>query len=132
MASVVYNLLDPVPFGFFIAALIFDAVYARSGEVLWMKSAAWLIALGLLIAVPPRLINLVRVWFPGGKPRHLAEVIAFWLNLVGIAAAIVNAFVHSRDAYGVIPQGLWLSILTVVLFVSANVILTPRQSNEKA
>ena len=61
-ANVAYGLLNPIPFGLFAAALIFDVVYERSGVMLWDKSAAWLIAIGLLFAVVPRLINLVQVW----------------------------------------------------------------------
>ena len=62
VATTAYRLLDPIPYGFFVAALIFDSSYARSGEVMWNKSAAWLIAVGLLFAVIPRTINLVQVW----------------------------------------------------------------------
>ncbi|MBV9889387.1 MAG: hypothetical protein JO090_00685, partial [Rhizobacter sp.] len=49
-----------------------------------------------------------------------------WLSLLAIAAAILNAFVHSRDAYAVMPEGLWLSILTVGLFVLARAVPTLR------
>ena len=118
-AALVFNLLDPIPYGFFVGALIFDAVYANTAEVLWFKAAAWLIAIGLLFAILPRLIDLLRVWFPGARPRAAAEMAGFWLSLLAIAAAIVNAFVHSRDAYAVMPTGLWLSVLTVLLFALA-------------
>jgi len=56
----------------------------------------------------------------------------FWLNLLAIAAAIVNAFVHSRDAYGVMPEGLWLSCLTVVLLVLAKILPTLRHAPARA
>jgi uncharacterized membrane protein len=125
-AAAVFGLLDPLPYGFFVAALIFDAIYARSGEILWDKAAAWLITLGLLFAVVPRLINLVHVWVTGPRPRPFAVTLSFWLNVVAILAAIVNAFVHSRDAYGSMPDGLWLSALTVVLLVIANLVRTTR------
>ncbi len=118
-AAIAFDLLDPVPYGFFVGALIFDAIYSKSAEVLWFKAAAWLIAIGLLFAVVPRLIDLVRVWFPRGRQRAGVEMAGFWLSLLAIAAAIANAFVHSRDAYGVMPEGLWLSCLTVVLLVLA-------------
>ena len=124
IAAVVFDLLNPIPFAFFVGGLIFDVAYANSAEILWMKAAAWLIAIGLVAAVIPRLINLVRVWAPGRRPRPFAVKAAFWLHLVGIVAAIVNAFVHSRDAYAVIPEGLLLSILTVALFVVGNVFLS--------
>ncbi len=34
-----YNVLNPVPFGFFVAALVFDATYFATAEVMWGKSA---------------------------------------------------------------------------------------------
>ena len=130
-AAIAFDLLDPIPYGFVVGALIFDTSYAKNGEVLWFKAAAWLIAMGLLFAVLPRLINLVRVWFPGGRQRAAASMAGFWLNLFAIAAAITNAFVHSRDAYGVMPQGLWLSCLTIGLLVLAKVMPALQQSREE-
>jgi uncharacterized membrane protein len=131
-AAVVFNLFDPIPYGFFVGAFIFDAVYARNAEVFWFKAAAWLIAIGLLFAVLPRLINLARVWFPGGGRRAAAEMAGFWLNFFAIAAAIWNAFVHSRDAYGVMPEGMWLSSLTLILLVLAKIVPTLQASKAKA
>lgn len=63
LAMVIYNLLNPVPYGFFIAGLIFDIIYLYSTNVMWGKCASWLIALGLIFAIIPRLINLAQVWF---------------------------------------------------------------------
>ena len=123
-AAVAFDLLDPIPYGFFVGALIFDAIYSESAEVLWVKASAWLIAIGLLFAVLPRLINLAQVWFPGSGRRATGAMVGFWLNLLAIAAAIANAFVHSRDAYGVMPEGLWLSGLTILLLVLAKVLPT--------
>lgn len=124
VAAIAFDLLDPVPYGLFVGALVFDAIYSVSGEVLWFKAAAWLIAIGLVFAVLPRLINLARVWFSGRDRRAPGDLAGFWLNLLAIAAAILNAFVHSRDAYGVMPEGLWLSVLTVVLLVLAKALPT--------
>ena len=131
-AALALDLLDPIPYGCFVGALVFDAVYAKTAEVLWFKAAAWLIAIGLLFAVLPRLINLKQVWFPAGGQRASVEMAGFWLNLLAIAAALVNAFVHSRDAYGVMPEGLWLSCLTILLLVLARVIPTLRQATARA
>ena len=56
----------------------------------------------------------------------------FWLNLLAIAAAITNAFVHSRDAFGAMPEGLWLSCLSIVLLVLAKVMPTLQQATPRA
>lgn len=118
----VFGLLDPIPFGCFVAALIFDITYARTTVIIWDKGAAWLIVFGLLFAVVPRLINLVRVWI---KPLHRVtgtERLDFWLHFLAVVAAIFNAFVHSRDAYASMPAGLWLSACTVILMSIGHVV----------
>jgi len=125
-AAIVFDLLNPIAFGFFVGGLIFDVIYAKSPEVMWFKGAAWLISIGLVFAIIPRLINLVHVWFTAGRSPGRAKA-AFFFYLVGVIAAIVNAFVHSRDAFGVIPEGVWLSIATVVLMAIGNVLVTLQQ-----
>lgn len=128
VANAIYGLLNPIPFGFFVAALIFDIVYARTGEMLWMKGAAWLIAIGLVFAIIPRLVNLVQVWITSRRSAVRAERFDFWLNLLAIIVAIVNAFVHSRDAYSVIPAGVWLSALTVLLLAVGHIVMAVQQT----
>ena len=133
VANAVYGLLDPIPFGCFVAALIFDILYARTAELLWDKGAAWLITFGLLFAVVPRLVNLAQVWIVGRRPSTgpaatRTDKLDFWLNLFAIVAAIFNAFVHSRDAYAVVPAGVWLSICTVLLLSVAHVVVAVQHS----
>lgn len=122
VANAVYGLLNPIPFGCFVAALIFDITYANSGVILWDKGAAWLIIFGLLSAVIPRIVNLVQVWVTGRQITLRAGKIDFFLNLLAIIAAIFNAFVHSRDAYAVVPAGIWLSLCTVLLIAIGHII----------
>ncbi|WP_133478595.1 DUF2231 domain-containing protein [Cognatilysobacter segetis] len=126
VANALFALLDPIPFGCFVAALIFDIVYARSAQIMWTKAAAWLIVIGLFAAIVPRLVNLAQVWFTGRRMSTSADRLAFWLNLLAIVAAIFNAFVHSRDAYAVVPAGQWLSALTVAL-IGIGYVLTATQ-----
>lgn len=123
LSSAIFNLLDPIPFGFFVAALIFDSIYARTGYMLWVKSAAWLVSLGLIFAIVPRLINLAVVWWSKRRVRSNMQVLNFWLNVIAIVAALFNAFVHSRDAYAVMPAGLWLSIVTVLAMAIGRIVL---------
>ena len=128
LADAVYGLLNPLPFGFFVAALIFDITYARTAVVLWNKGAAWLIVFGLLIAVIPRFVNLAQVWITSRHIARRADRLDFWLNLFAIVAAIFNAFVHSRDAYAVVPAGVWLSTCTVILLAIAHVVMAVQHS----
>ncbi len=128
LACAVFALLNPIPFGLFVAALIFDAIYACNANVFWVKSAAWLNAFGLIFAIIPRLINLAHVWIPANRSTRV-EKLDFWLNLAAIAAAVANAFVHSRDAYGVVPESLWLSAVTVVLISIACIATALQQAS---
>ena len=127
VANALYGLLNPIPFGFFVAALIFDITYARTGVVLWGKGAAWLIAIGLVFAIVPRLINLAQVWITSRRRAVQADRLDFWLNLLAIVAAILNAFVHSRDAYAIVPLSVWLSALTVILLSIGHVVIALRR-----
>ena len=124
IADSIYGLLNPIPFGCFVAALIFDILYSNTAVILWDKGAAWLIVIGLPFAVIPRLVNLVQVWITSRRTTTRAERLDFWFNLLGIVTAIFNAFVHSRDAYAVVPAGLWLSIFTVILLSIGRVIIS--------
>lgn len=126
VANAIYGLLNPIPFGFFVAALIFDITYANTAVVLWGKGADWLITLGLLFAVIPRLINLGQVWITSRRFATGADRLDFWLNLVAIIVAIFNAFVHTRDAYEVVPTSVWLSLCTVILLSIAHILMATR------
>jgi len=129
-AFAVYGLLNPIPFGMFVAALIFDITYLRTGEVLWNKAAAWLIPLALIFAIIPRFINLGMVWANRRVIVSGVDKLDFWLNLVAVIVAIFNAFVHSRDAYASMPTGVWLSAVTVALLALGNVLIAAQASAE--
>jgi uncharacterized membrane protein len=131
LASAVFDLLDPIPFGFFVATLIFDIIYAKSANILWMKGAAWLVSIGLVFAIIPQLINLYRVWFDKRRVRTGSYTINFWLNVIAIVAALLNAFVHSRDAYAVMPDGLWLSAVTVIAMGLGRILLAGKHVTYK-
>ena len=126
VAIALYELLNPLPLGFFTAAWIFDILYLKSFQIMWTDAASWLIAIGLVLAIVPRLINLVQVWFTQRPLATAAVKIHFWLWLLAIVLAIFNAFVHSRDAYAVVPLGVILSTAVVALLLIANVQLALR------
>jgi uncharacterized membrane protein len=124
VAPTLFGVLNPIPYGLFVGTLIFDVTYMVTRNVFWGKGAAWLVTAGLLLAIVPRLLNLGHVWLQ--KQRRVArmERLDFWLNLFGIAAAIANAFVHSRDAYGMVPENVILSVVTVLLLSTAHVAMS--------
>lgn len=117
-----YELFNPLPTGFFVAAWIFDILYLKTFQIMWTDAASWLIAIGLLIAILPRLISLMQVWVTQRHSVTNAEKIHFWLWLL----AIFNAFVHSRDAYAVVPLGVILSTAVVILLLIAHLQLALR------
>jgi uncharacterized membrane protein len=128
VANAIYGLLNPIPFGFFIAALIFDIAYACSAVIMWGKGASWLVTIGLLFAIVPRLVNLVQVWITSRQFATRTDRLDFWLNLAAIVVAIFNALVHTRDAYAVVPAGVWLSAVTVILLCIAHVVVALQPS----
>lgn len=121
-----YELFNPLPTGFFVAAWIFDILYIKTFQIMWTDAASWLIAIGLLIAIIPRLIHLMQVFVTQRHRTSGAEKFHFWLWLVAIVLAIFNAFVHSRDAYAVVPSGVFLSTAVVILLLIAHVQLALR------
>ena len=126
ITAALYALFNPIPIGFFVAAWIFDILYIQSFQPLWADAASWLIVFGLVLAIIPRLINLVQVWITQRQWATPAIKISFWLWLLAIVLAIINAFFHSRDAYAVVPLGVILSTIVVVLLVVDNVQLAAR------
>lgn len=131
VAVALYSLFNPVPLGFFVAAWIFDIIYIFSTEIMWIKAASWLITFGLLIAVIPRLINLVQVWIGRSYPQGPATKAHFWAWLLAIILSIFNAFIHSRDAFAVVPAGVILSTLVVLLLLFSNVHLGLRSRTQE-
>lgn len=100
-----------------IAALFTDAMYSGNALMQWANFSAWLITGGLALALIAAVVLLVEVLLGRAGPIR-------WVNfaLLGIAAllSIVNAFVHTRDAWtSVVPTGIVLSAIVAVLLVVA-------------
>lgn len=98
-----------------IAVLVTDVIYTKTLLFQWNNFSSWLLAMGLLLAACGGLALVFDI------VSHRARGID-WLRFSGFAAAallsLLNAFVHSRDAYtAVVPQGLELSLLVSVILV---------------
>ncbi len=101
---------------YFTGALVTDLAYWRMLDVMWERFSIWLITAGLILAGLAAIAYVIDLASSGQIDRPA------WPGVVGYALAallsLVNAFVHSRDAYtAVVPTGLMLSVLVVVVLL---------------
>ena len=108
--------LAPVDFVCFVLTLISDIAYWKTSAMQWTNMSAWLLTIGLIVAVFAVIAGLIDFL---AEPRIRAIRTAWWhgvLNAVALTLAILNCFVHTRDAYtSVVPTGLTLSVLVVLI-----------------
>jgi uncharacterized membrane protein len=100
-----------------IAALGTDYVYYTTALWQWANFSAWLITAGLMVIGVAVLILLID--FATGRADRLNPG-SFILVTAAALLSLVNAFVHSRDAWSsVVPQGILLSALSTILLIIA-------------
>jgi uncharacterized membrane protein len=102
-----------------IAAFITDYTYYTTTLWQWANFSAWLITAGLIVMLVAVLSLLID--FATGRAGRL-NMASFILVTAAALLSLVNAFVHSRDAWtSVVPQGILLSAVSTVLLVIAGV-----------
>ena len=111
----VHGILSAYPLAFFTAALVSDVAYANTAQMQWANFSVWLITGGILMGVLAAAAGIVDAVAHRGAPRRRP-----WPHSIGVALmmvlAVLNAFVHSRDAWtSVVPLGLVLSALVAIL-----------------
>lgn len=111
----VHGILAAYPLAFFTGALVADIAYAETAEMQWANFAIWLITGGLLMGALAAVAGIVDAIARRKAPHRRP-----WPHSIGtllmLALALVNAFVHSRDAWtSVVPTGLILSAIVSVL-----------------
>ena len=93
---------------------------------MWANFSDWLLTTGLFVAAAAVLAGVVD-FLASWRTMNLPAV---WMRATGeaaaLAVAIVNAFVHGRDAYAaIIPTGIILSsVVLVILLITAGVTTT--------
>ena len=105
-------------FPLFLGTLASDLAYARTFQIQWANFAQWLNAGGLLLggfALLWSLVGLIR--HRGGDRRRLVHAL---LLLAAWVLGLVNALVHAKDAWAMMPEGLWLSAIAAVLALLAS------------
>lgn len=101
----------------FLGALLGDYAYWSSHQIEWSNFASWLIAGAELFAGGALLfaiIDLARARQRGGRlPIYALVLAATWI------LGFINALIHARDAWAVMPTGLVLSLVVAVLALVA-------------
>jgi uncharacterized membrane protein len=113
-----HPMLVPIPIACFVGTFFTDLAYWKTANMQWANMSAWLLTAGLVVAVLAVIAGLID--FLG--ERRIRSLRAVWIHAIGNAVALVlsilNAFVHSRDAYtSVVPTGLILSGLVVLILL---------------
>lgn len=101
----------------FLGTLLSDWAYGASYEVQWANFASWLLAGALVFsgfALVWSLIELLRA-----DRRGKRSILTFLLLLATWVLGFVNALVHAKDGWAMMPEGLILSVLVTVLVVAA-------------
>jgi uncharacterized membrane protein len=111
-------MLVPIPIACFVGTLVTDLAYWKTANMQWANMSAWLLVVGLLVAVLAVIAGLID--FLGD--RRIRTLRPAWIHAAGNALALIvaifNAFIHSRDAYtSVVPAGLILSAITVLILL---------------
>jgi uncharacterized membrane protein len=100
-----------------IAAFATDYIYYTTALWQWANFSAWLITAGLIVMLVAVILLLVD--FLTGRARRL-NTLSFMVVAAAALLSLVNAFVHSRDAWtSVVPQGILLSAVSTILLLIA-------------
>lgn len=97
----------------FLGAVLCDYAYWSSYEIQWSNFAGWLMAGALvfaIIALACALLDLLRASRRG--KRSIAYLL---LLLATVVLGVINALVHARDAWAVMPTGMLLSVVVLAL-----------------
>ncbi|WP_066724672.1 DUF2231 domain-containing protein [Sphingomonas pituitosa] len=110
-----------LPFLCFLAAMIADIAYFRSYDIAWKNFADWLLAGGMVLGALGAIVGIVDLLRPTVRANRLLTPYAI-AYAVAMVLALLNNFIHSRDAFGAMPAGLILSVLTVLVLTGASVL----------
>ncbi len=111
------------PVALFAGALLADWAYSASHQVQWLNFAAWFLLGGVVslsLVLLWALIDLFR-WRRSGRGAGAPMLYALLLFLAW-AVAVIDNFVHAKDAWATMPDGLWLTILLFLLTLAAALI----------
>jgi uncharacterized membrane protein len=111
-------MLVPFPVACFVGTLLTDIAYWRTADMMWADFSSWLLFFGLALGALAAIAGLVDFFGNRLMRRQRPAWLHFIGNVLVLVLSIVNALVHSRDAWtSVVPTGLILSAVVVLLLV---------------
>jgi uncharacterized membrane protein len=97
----------------FLSAALSDVAYASTYEIQWINFASWLIVGGLFFAGAALLFAIVDL---SRRERRAPGIVLYAAILLTTwVLGLFDALMHARDAWGSMPGGLVLSVVTTVL-----------------
>lgn len=114
----IHPMLVPFPIACFAGTLLTDITYWRTADIMWSNFSAWLLTIGLIMGGLAALAGLID--FLGS--RSVRAQAPAWPHMLGnilvLGLSLLNAFIHSRDAWtSVVPTGLILSAVVVLIML---------------
>ncbi|MFN3387733.1 MAG: DUF2231 domain-containing protein [Allosphingosinicella sp.] len=98
----------------FLGALLSDWAYSASYQIQWTNFASWLTVGALVFA------GFALLWAVVDALRRRGGWVYFVLVLLTFATGLLSALVHSKDAWGAMPEGFILSGVALLLALAAN------------
>lgn len=99
-------------FPLFLGAALCDYAYVTSYQIEWSIFASWLIIGGTLFTGLAGICSLLGFFVSDRKGTYAIYLL---LLLAVTALGALNALIHARDAWAMMPSGFLLSILTALL-----------------
>jgi uncharacterized membrane protein len=110
-----------LPLTCFVGAMVTDIVYARTFDTGWKNFSDWLLAAGMIVGALGAIVGIVDLARRSVRANRLIWPYAI-IYAVAMLLGLFDNFIHSRDAYGAMPAGLTLSVLTVVALLATAVL----------
>jgi uncharacterized membrane protein len=120
-AHPIHGILSAYPLAFFTGALATDITYLNTANMQWANFSVWLIAGGLFMGVLAAIVGIVDAIANRGRGRARRPMLHSVGTLLMMALALLNAFIHSRDAWtSVVPSGIILSVIVSILALATS------------
>lgn len=120
-AHPIHGILSAFPLAFFVGAFVTDIVYANSADMMWANFSIWQITFGIIGGILAAIAGIGDALMNRGRRRGGSSSAHSLVTIFMMAFALVDAFVHSRDAWtSVVPTGLVLSAVTALLALASS------------